>query len=53
MYGVKGVKTYSKASFVVRREGKKLVKYVYIGIGNYNLLMVGIYMDFGLLLCDD
>ncbi|CEF96509.1 Polyphosphate kinase [Ostreococcus tauri] len=52
-YGVKGVKTHSKASLVVRREGKKLVKYVHIGTGNYNPSTAGIYTDFGLLSRDD
>ena len=52
-YGVKGVKTHSKASLVVRREGSKLVKYVHIGTGNYNPSTAGIYTDFGLFSCDE
>ena len=52
-YGVKGVKTHSKASLVVRREGNKLVKYVHIGTGNYNPSTAGIYTDFGLLSRDE
>ena len=52
-YGVKSVKTHSKASLVVRREGKKLVKYVHVGTGNYNPSTAGIYTDFGLLSRDE
>ena len=52
-YGVKGVKTHSKASLVVRREGKKLVKYVHVGTGNYNPSTAGIYTDFGILSRDE
>ena len=47
------IRDSSKASLVVRREGKKLVKYVHIGTGNYNPSTAGIYTDFGLLSRDD
>ena len=36
VYGIVGLKTHCKACMVVRREGKKLKRYVHLSTGNYN-----------------
>jgi polyphosphate kinase len=51
-YGVVGLKTHSKLSLVVRREGRGLRRYVHIGTGNYNPRTSRGYVDLGLLTCD-
>jgi polyphosphate kinase len=51
VYGLVGLKTHSKTSLVVRREGSSLRRYVHIGTGNYNSGTARLYTDFGLLSC--
>lgn len=51
-YGVAGLKTHSKVTMVVRREGDGIRRYLHLGTGNYNLRTSRIYTDFGLLTCD-
>jgi polyphosphate kinase len=51
VYGLVGLKTHSKTSLVVRREGSTLRRYVHIGTGNYNSGTARLYTDFGLLSC--
>ncbi len=51
VYGLVGLKTHSKTSLVVRREGTTLRRYVHIGTGNYNSGTARLYTDFGLLSC--
>jgi polyphosphate kinase len=51
VYGLVGLKTHSKTSLVVRREGSTLRRYVHIGTGNYNPGTARLYTDFGLLSC--
>ena len=51
VYGLVGLKTHSKTSLVVRREGSGLRRYVHIGTGNYNSKTARLYVDLGLLSC--
>ena len=52
VYGLVGLKTHSKTALVVRREGRGLRRYVHIGTGNYNPRTARLYVDLGLLTCD-
>jgi polyphosphate kinase len=51
VYGVVGYKTHAKMIMVVRREGKKLQRYVHLGTGNYHDRTARLYTDYGLLTC--
>ena len=51
VYGVVGHKTHAKMILIVRREGKRLRRYVHIGTGNYHPVTSNLYTDFGLLTC--
>ncbi|MFI5291434.1 MAG: polyphosphate kinase 1 [Candidatus Limnocylindrales bacterium] len=53
VYGLVGLKTHSKVALVVRREGGGLRRYVHIGTGNYNHKTARLYVDLGMLTCDD
>jgi polyphosphate kinase len=52
VYGVVGYKTHAKMLLVVRREGRKLRRYVHLGTGNYHAGTARVYTDFGLLTID-
>ncbi|NNF42892.1 MAG: polyphosphate kinase 1 [Phycisphaerales bacterium] len=51
-YGVVGLKTHTKITLVVRREGEELRCYAHIGTGNYHSKTARVYEDVGLLTCD-
>jgi polyphosphate kinase len=52
VYGVVGHKTHAKMAMVVRRENKKIARYVHLGTGNYHASTARIYTDYGLFTCD-
>ncbi len=52
VYGVVGYKTHAKMIMVLRREGKKLQRYVHLGTGNYHDRTARIYTDYGLFSCN-
>lgn len=51
IYGVKGLKTHSKLTLVVRNEGDELKRYVHFGTGNYNEITAGLYTDISYMTC--
>ena len=53
IYGLKGLKTHSKITLVVRREEDGLRRYVHLGTGNYNDSTAKMYTDIGFLTCAD
>ncbi len=52
VYGVVGYKTHCKMMLIVRKEGKKLRRYVHLGTGNYHSVTARFYTDLGLMSCD-
>ena len=52
IYGMRGLKTHSKITLVVRRENDELRHYVHIATGNYNPATAKLYTDLGLLTSD-
>ena len=52
VYGVVGYKTHAKMLLVVRREGRKLRRYVHLGTGNYHAGTARAYTDLGLITAD-
>ncbi len=49
VYGIPGMKIHAKLCLVVRKEGKKVNRYVHIGTGNYNPGTAKIYTDMGII----
>ena len=52
IYGMRGLKTHSKVTLVVRHEKGKLHRYVHVATGNYNPTTSKIYTDLGLFTSD-
>lgn len=52
VYGVVGYKTHAKMLLIVRREGRKLRRYVHLGTGNYHAGTARGYTDIGLITAD-
>ncbi len=53
VYGMVGLKTHCKLTLVVRREGKKLQRYVHLATGNYNPTTSRNYTDLGIFTIDE
>ena len=53
VYGMVGLKTHCKLTLIVRREGKRLQRYVHLATGNYNPTTSRIYTDLGVFTTDD
>ena len=53
VYGIIGLKTHCKLTFVVRREGETLRHYVHVASGNYNPTTSCTYTDLGMFTVDD
>lgn len=51
IYGLRGLKTHSKITLVVRRDEDGIRRYVHLGTGNYNDQTAKLYTDMGLLTC--
>ena len=49
VYGVVGYKTHAKMLLIVRREGRRLRRYVHLSTGNYHQLTSRLYTDIGLM----
>jgi polyphosphate kinase len=52
VYGVVGYKTHAKMLLIVRREGRKLRRYVHLGTGNYHAGTARAYTDIGMITAD-
>lgn len=53
VYGLLGLKTHCKVLMIVRQEGNKIVRYVHIGTGNYNVNTGKLYTDISILTCQE
>ncbi len=53
IYGMRGLKTHSKVTLVVRHENNEMRRYVHIATGNYNPTTSKMYTDLGLLTADE
>lgn len=52
-YGILGLKTHSKVTLVVRKEGDSIRRYVHLGTGNYHHITAKLYEDIGIFTCDE
>jgi polyphosphate kinase len=52
VYGIVRYKAHAKAILIVRREGRRLRRYVHLGTGNYHARTARAYTDLGLFTCD-
>ena len=52
VYGVVGFKTHAKMLLIVRREGRRLRRYVHMGTGNYHSGTARAYTDLSLITAD-
>lgn len=51
IYGLKGLKTHTKITLVVRRDEDGIRRYLHLGTGNYNDVTAHFYTDMGLFTC--
>ncbi|EXJ23013.1 Polyphosphate kinase [Alkalibacterium sp. AK22] len=49
LYGVKALKTHSKATLIVKKSSSGFRRYVHLGTGNYNEQTARLYTDMGLI----
>ncbi len=52
IYGIVGYKTHAKALLVVRREARRVNRYLHLGTGNYHDRTAKLYSDIGLMTAD-
>lgn len=52
VYGIVGYKTHAKMMLIIRREDKKIARYVHLGTGNYHARTAKLYTDYGLITAD-
>ena len=52
IYGIAGYKTHSKALLIVRREARRIRRYLHLSTGNYNDKTAKLYSDIGLMTSD-
>jgi polyphosphate kinase len=52
VYGIVGYKAHAKMLLIVRREGRRLRRYVHLGTGNYHAKTARVYTDLSLFTCD-
>ncbi|PIE41476.1 MAG: polyphosphate kinase 1 [Gammaproteobacteria bacterium] len=53
VYGIVNYKTHSKMMMVVRREGRRLKRYIHLGTGNYHAGNARLYSDYSLLTANE
>lgn len=51
IYGLKGLKTHTKITLVIRRDEDGIRRYLHLGTGNYNNVTAHFYTDMGLFTC--
>lgn len=51
IYGLKGLKTHTKITLVIRRDEDGIRRYLHLGTGNYNDVTAHFYTDMGLFTC--
>lgn len=49
IYGMNYLKTHSKITLVVRKQGARIERFVHLGTGNYNDVTANFYTDMGLI----